>query len=651
MALSNNTPINSSSGYTAPSAPNGPTLPRPSASSYGDAHGIRTDNGFASRVYGTGPIDYNHAGRGASYYGPVARVDPTIISASTANNGGFNHLILDLPPTFEKLIQASVLAQPRWWHDRIPRGAFKLFNGTVQETRIYRGGTLKYAGLDQWADIDPVPSATNNPCGTGEYDTVKYGWEALQWSGKKAYWGSDPICLDSLKFSVQIQQQLAMILATGAEYGIQMQEVWNRDMFIYQSVSFGRSFVMTAEFNGPNSPRYFYAPFTKFVSDAVHNALSDKTGYANASVQAKPFIVINGDVDIEPLNFDVLDQVRESLKIRCPQAAVAGGSGEPMFALAVSHDDIERYIRGNEEERRYWIEANPSALIAHYGFAPNTFRRWIITNDGNQLRFKLKKFIPAATWNASDGANDTVKSYGNVGIELAGKVTKGVWIAEVVDPLITSTTRIGVGGSPIPEDNPDYYKAELAIAPIFMNQVFTNQFVPSVTTLGAGTSFGPVTGLNGKWGWVNIKDSTNPEGNVGKFFGKFEIVPRPETHVFHTTSFLYRRCTAALPSVCPADNAKVNTTAKTTGVKVASGAGKNGDTVVDLVLDAALLGLGIGDEVSLTRAASSSGETAIEAVNATGYVIATPTGTKCTVQLASALTGAVDYAACAIAIV
>lgn len=502
-------------------------------------------NDFNSRVYGQSPIDWNQGGRGATYRGPVARVDPTIIGTDP-NNGGFNQLLLDLPQQFEKMIQSSVTAHPRWWHDRIPRGAYQLFNGTVQETRIFRGGLLKYAGLSGWSDIDPVPSATNNPCGTGDYETTKYGWEALQWSGKKAYWGSDPICLDSLKFSVRVQEQLAWIIEAGAEQGIQMQEVWNREFFIYQSVLFGRSFLMTHTFNGPDSPKYVYDPFVKF-GDTAGDGVADKT------VVSKPFIVFDASVDLEPLNFDVLDQVRASLQIRCPQAAVSRGGGEPIFALAVSHDDVERYIRGNEEERKYWIEANPQALISHYGFAPNTFRRWSITNDGNQMRFKLKTYISQYT-------AATALKYGNVGAKLFKD--KPVWIAEVVDPLIESTTRVGVGGSPIPEDNPEYYKAEIAIAPIFMNQVFTNQFVPSVTTLGSGTHFGPVTGLNGKWGWVNIRDSQNPEGNVGKFFGKFEIVPKPEPHVFHVTSFLYRRCTQSLKSLCPAENLKVNVSAK-----------------------------------------------------------------------------------------
>lgn len=546
-----------------------------------------SDNANFSTFSMTTPIQQNRGGWGATYYGPVARVDPTIIG-DDPNNGGFNHLLLNLPPTFEKLIQQEVLARPRFWHDRIPRGAFPLFNGTTGETNIFRGALYKFAGLDEWQDIDPVPSSTNNPCGSGQYDTIKYGWERLVWSGKRAYWGSDPICLDSLKFSVRVQEQLAMILSAGAEYGIQMQEVWNRDMFIYQSVLFKRSFVMTTDFYGPtDSPRYFYDPFTKFGptgSAATHTADKD--------VVSRPFILIDAtDISqVQPLNFDVLDQVRESLKIRCPGAAVARGNGDPMFALAVSTDDIERYIRGNEEERRYWLEANPNALIQHYGFAPSTFKRWIITNDGNQLRFKVKG---AYGYDAD--------TFGGVGADYF-KDGQTVLVAEAVDPQIPSTTRVGIGGSPIPEDNPDYYRAELAIAPIFMNQVFTNLFVPTVSTLGSGTYFGPVTGLNGKWGWTNFRDSTNPEGNVGKFFGKFEIVPRPETHVFHCTSFLYRRCMTPIRTICPSENAKINPdlAVSSSGVTMADVAKVEalGDSGLMLVRLTKPVNLVVGDEVA-----------------------------------------------------
>lgn len=611
------------SGYLPPANPN--AYPNTLTSSEATA-GKGSQLGDPSLIYQNNkipqtdmlrPFNVNPAGRGANYNGPVVTPDVTQIHLSEFNNAGYNQLMMELAQNFDPMIQQSVMAQPRWWHDRIARSAYTLFNGATHETRIYRGGLMKYAGLSQWVDIDPRPyngggdpKKANDPCAALPYETYKYGWESLSWSGKKAAWGSDPICLDMFKFFNQATQQLAWILSTGAEYGIQMQEVWNRDMFIYQSVSFGRSYIMTSKYDGPASPRYYYDPFIKF--DATKGTESQGHMAAETIGRAAAFIVIDASVEIEPLNFDVLDQVRESLKIRCPKAAVSNNGGEPMFALAVSHDDVERYIRGNEEERKYWIEANPQALIQHYGFAPSTFRRWMITNDGNQLRFKITDRI--------ESYDPT--PYGEVAKELEGKP---VYIAVAVDPLIASETRIGIDGSPIPEDNPEYYKAELAIAPVFMNQVFTNQFVPAVTSLGSGTKFGPVAGLNGNWGWLNIRDrETNPLGNIGNFYGQFEIVPKPETHVVHTTSFLYRRCTSALPSICPSQNIHVNTTGtKTSKVAVAAKIPAN-QTTVTVVFEDQLLAE-IGDIVKITI-----GEAPVNA-----FVIGSPTGYKKTLQVAS----------------
>ena len=572
----------------------------------GDPSLIRSNNAIASTDM-LRPFNVNNAGRGSSYPGPVATPRNANIAPGTANNAGYNQLMMELAQHFDPMIQISVLDQPRWWHDRIPRGAYTLFNGVTHETRIYRGGLMKYAGLSQWKDINPVPSTTNNPCAALPYETYKYGWEALSWSGKKAAWGSDPICLDMFKFFTQAMQQLSWILTTGAEYGIQMQEVWNRDMFIYQSVAFGRSYVMNSEFNGTGSARYWYNPF---VDSSKFTAAGNLTSDIIAAIGGKAFIVVDASVDIEPLNFDVLDQVRESLKIRCPRAAVTNAGGDPIFALAVSHDDVERYIRGNEEERKYWIEGNPQALIKGYDFAPSTFRKWLITNDGNQLRFKIVAKVEYTT--------ATATAMGGVASEFAGD-GKYAYIAVAVDPLIASPTRVGVDGSPIPEDNPEYYKAELAIAPIFMNQVFTNQFVPSVASLGSGTKFGPVPGLNGSWGWMNIIDrEVNPLGNIGNFYGLFEIVPKPEPHVFHTISFLYRRCIQALPSLCPAQNTNVNVTAKTSTKAAEAVSDQTDGAVVELSFADVLLA-DVGDTIT--------------AGTFKGTVLSRPSGKTATVQV------------------
>lgn len=497
---------------------------------------------------GTDTVRLYHPGGigGGQYTGPVAVPDHTKIGSDPS--AGFNQAMMEISQHFEPMIQISVLSNPRWWHDRIPRKPFQLFNGAVHETRIFRGALMKYAGLDEWQDIDPYPSTTNNPCGAIGYNTPTYGWEAISWRGKKSAWGSDPICADQFKFFDQAQQQLAWILATGAEYGIQMQEVWNRDMFVYQSVVFKRSFIMTSEFTGKSTgPRYFYNPFIKFDGTG-----GGSEGHAVKSTIDRAFILFAADAKIESVNFDVLNKVRASLEIRCPNAAVASIGGQKVFAIALSHDDVENYVRGNEEERRSWLEANPQALIKHYDFATPVFRRWSIVNDGNQLRFKRTKLIKSA----SEAA---LKAYGLGSDDIALFQGKDVWVAVSVDPLVPSTDRVGVNGTQIPEDNPEYIDAELAIAPVFMNELFENQMVPAVTSLGSGTSFGPAPGLNGTWHWLNIRDrETNPLGNVGNFYGTFEIVPKPNANVFHAISFLYKRCNVVLPSFCPTENTAIN---------------------------------------------------------------------------------------------
>lgn len=538
----------------------------------------------------TGP-----AARPAHYTGPwVDPHDSQVIAdrnallGSSAEHFRYNQFFMTVAQNFDPFMQKKEAMHPHWWLNRIPRGAYQLFNGTVQETRIYRGGLTTYAGLDSWQDLAPALDGSADPCGPMDYDTYQYAWETLAWSGKKTAWGSDPICIEVLKFVPKAAEQIGWILETGVKFGTDKQNVWNRDMFIYQTVMAGRSFVMTNEFRGANSPRYVYQPFCKF-GDTGNAA----TVTANKSYVDKPFIVIDASVEMEPLNFDVLDIVRGQLKRRCPESAVGRIGGELMFALAVSEEDIEKYIRGNEEERRYWIEANPAALIQHYGFAPTTFRRWTITCDDEQLRFKLKRVI--AEYTEAEAAN-----YGGVGYkELGGKK---VYIAEFVAPEFAG--RAGINGAPIPVPNPEYDLAEIAIAPVFMNKVFTNLFVPDVSNIGSGTYFGPKKGLNGKWAWYNIQTKDNPDMKIGNFYGEIQIVPKPDVCVYDCISFVYRRCAQPLKSLCPAENIRVNPelsadgTAKTAGA-VTPALGANGTAYFATVTLTKELPLGAGAYVKI----------------------------------------------------
>ena len=482
----------------------------------------------------------------------------------------YNHMLMTTAENFDPFMQRQEAENPHWWINRIPRRAYRLFDGLVHQTNLYRGGLSVYSGLGAWEDLQGDPTKAD-ACLPPKFRTYQYAWETRAWSGKKTAWGSDPICLDIFKFTPHAIEQLGWILETGVKFGTDIQNIWNRDMFIYHSVMAGRSYVMSEEYRGTSSDRYVYEPFCKFVdSKDVGDLAADK------SVIGKPFVVFSAEPS--PVNFQSLQLLRRELERVCPDGAVGTIGSHKMYALGISSDDLDNYIRGNEEERKAYLEGDPSAFIKGWDIAPTTFRRWLITEDGDQLRFKFKKYIE--TYSETEARN-----YGNVGLKLFKD--QPVYIAEAVDPMRAG--KPGINGAPIPEANPDYDLAELAIAPVFINHVYTNEFVPDVPggTLGHGTYFGVVKGLNGKWAWYNIQTEQNPDNKIGNFRGIFEIVPRPENRAVYATSFLYRRCAQPLKSLCPAENVNINPSAGVTSAVVKK-ATKNGD-VYELVLKSALV--------------------------------------------------------------
>ena len=541
---------------------------------------------------------------------------------------------------FDDLTLKKEMVRPHWWLNRVPRTAFKLHNGTVGNTRIYRGGLSTYGGLSRWQDLAADPTSVD-ACRPMKFSTYQYAWETISWSGKKTAWGSDPICVDNLMFVPNAAEYIGWILETGVKFGTDIQNIWNRDMYIFTSVMAGRSFVMTSEYRGDASPRYVYNPYCFL--DAADGAGSDLHAEKNA-VDGHPFIIFDASAGVEPFNPDVLNLVRDNLKRRATGSAVGTIGNEAMFAIAMSVEDVENYIRGNEEERKYWVEANPQALIQHYGFAPTTFRRWVITDDGDQLRFKLKTFIPKGT------AISVLAKYGNVGKAeftdgaSVGEATKcDLWVAVMVDPEIGG--RPGINGAPIPVPNPEYTTAEIAIAPIFMQNVFTNQFVPDDTYLGSGTWFGPKKGLNGKWAWHNFPSENNPEQRIGNFYGEFRIVPKPDISFFDTISFMYRRCMEPLPSMCPNENPKINPAAAKVSAKVGvalTGVTKTANTADLKLADALALSAGDKFTVTATHPGATDSDPAVE-VTLTGIVFSSLTGTHKQVQFVIASDDANTY--------
>jgi len=557
------------------------------------------------------PNNANNVQVGANAVIPGVYASPGISQAVTA----FNQVMMTQAEFFDPFIQKSLITQPRHWYNAIPRGAMPNFQGTTHETRVFRGGLQRYAGLSDWTVINPAPTNSNNPCVRGGYSTVQYAWERFEWTGRQTYWGSDPICVDSLQYTPQAIEQLAWILQVGADYGISMQEVWNRDWLIKTAVDAGRSYVMTSSYVGnTDAELFYYDPTLTIGVGGTFDVNSTTTGIT------KPFIVFKAGIEIETLNFDVLDMLHQDFDASCPSAAIGSDSGSPLYGLPISKFDFERYVKGNAYELANWREARSEKLIT--GMVDvKTHRDYALSFDANQLRFKILKVV-------SNYAHDT---YGGLAPALDGET---VCIAEYVEPRVAG--RVGENSQQIPEWNPLYGAAELAVTPILLNKVFTNLMGSDLTSLGSGTSFGPQLGLNGKWTWINILDkATNPHGKIGNFEGEFRIFPKVEPNVVFSTAFLYRRCTDSIRSRCPVDNADVNpdtmtgsTSDAVSYVASAQNVTTNSFTVV-AKLEKKLVDAPVGSAVTLTFSGLA------ETVAVPGYLTTTSTANKYTIFVAA----------------
>ena len=525
---------------------------------------------------------------------------PGATYTTSAPQTGWNQELMKLAEVFEPFIQKSLLANPRFWYNIIPRGAFPNFNGTERETRIFRGGLQHYAGLQDWDAISSDPdTVTAVP---GGYTTPSYAWEKLNWSGFKRRWGSDPVNLDTMKYVQRAQEQLAWILQVGADYGVSLQEVFNRDMLLKFALTYDRQLIMCRDTVGAraSAPKFAYDPFVgTFATTALYNAstLTNKV-HPDTGITA-PFLVFPLSAEVEPLNFDVLDFLHQDLDVSCPGTALSTNGNERIFGLPTSAFDFERYIRGNDWETKNWRETRSEQLINGMAQGVKNHRGWAMSFDENQLRFKVNRFILSYD---SD-------QFGGVGSAFDGQQ---VVVAQYVAPRVAG--RVGEGGRQIPEFNPEYVTAELAVMPTLQKDIFTNMMGTEINDLGSQTFFGPQAGLNGVWKWINIPDpATNPEGLVGNFRGRFEIFPKPDASIFYATALLYRRCTAPIRSLCPVDNAELNKDTGTGAVAattaVYSKASYTNDTVtLTAKLVSTLVDAGPGSPVSVTINVGASTE-------------------------------------------
>ena len=433
----------------------------------------------------------------------------------------FNNAFVSMAEHYDSFLEARVDAQPLFWHDRVPRESYTLYTGLNHKRNVFRGGLMKQAGLADWRTIavSDVSGGTYNNCLPPTPIAYSYAYDQMTWSGKEVAWASEPLCAEDLKYQDYATEQVALVIQTGVDFGLSIQEVWNREQYVTMAISAKRACIMTegaTMFAGSLDRQFSYDP-TKALSTTGLTA----TDAMGNSLATNPYLTYASGIEVGTLNYEFLDFLREELARRAAGAALSSVANMPVFGFVADVRDWERMVLADPELRADWRMANPAALIDSYNMAFRNLRGWMVVHDPSQMRFRI----------VSDN----------------GTTVTAVRILPM---------RLGRAGTigQIPEPNPEHYNAELALGVVFMNDILVNQFVPSITTVGSGTYFGPVDGLNGQWTWLNIPNATtNPLGTIGNFYGRIQIFPKPGLFAPEATAVLYRRCPQIRLTKCMID--------------------------------------------------------------------------------------------------
>lgn len=421
----------------------------------------------------------------------------------------FNQKFLGYCEYWDSFILKREFAVRNIWRDRLPKGVFPLYNGLVQKSNIYRGGLGPQAGLTEWynVDVSHLPSGSNpgvNACVPRTPNEYDYAVETIQFSGYRTNWKSPVICLQDVKFTPRIREQLALITRTGLDVTASVKETFSRETYVKQAVDSGKAVIFTErgmDYLQDPSVRFSYNPF-------------------EADADGDTYIKFSSSLKLSTLNWSYLDYLRTYLADQCAEAAPGMDSGRPVFGLMIDLNDFEKFVLGTDKDlREDFRYADAKALITGFDMGLKIFRGFMLMHDSRQMRFKFS----------------TINSDGDV-------------VAKRVKPM--KAERSATIGK-VPEANPEYYRAELAIGVIFMNEVVQILVPPNDLNLGSGMVFGPAPGYNGEWKWNNEYDRVhNPDREIGFFQSRFEYFPKPLLYSSEATVFLYARCPQTWGSEC-----------------------------------------------------------------------------------------------------
>jgi len=439
----------------------------------------------------------------------------------------YNQKFIDTAEHFDQFITNRARKHPSVWFDRVPRGVLTPFSGLTLKSNIFHGGLGEQAGLSNWSRIQPSRKPSKGDAGYDacNYDpkTFSYAWESRQFTGFQASWQSEPICLNDIMYVEQGKEQARLIASFLPYITMSVWENWNRENYVKLAVDYSQGHILTSgglDYSESPSVRFHYDPE---VEDADGNT----------------YILFDSSIEVSTLNWSYFDWWQDYLGDECPEAALASMDQLPVFGLMLHKRDFNKMVMGDPDLREDLRAAKAQVLIEDYR-SFTEWKGWALIHDRNQMRFKYESL-------------QTDPTYGSE--SLTGSYVK----ANRVTPMREGEA-VTIGN--LPEANPDYHNAELAIGVVFMNQVFQNLVPTKISNLGSGMIFGAKPGFNGEFAWINEYDKDiNPMKEVGYFFALFKAFPKPLMYSRHALVFLYRRCPQTWSTTCDLGSSDLATTA------------------------------------------------------------------------------------------
>lgn len=500
----------------------------------------------------------------------------------------YNQKFIDTAEHIDTFIENRNRKHPSLWFDRIGKAPLTMYEGLVRKSNIFHGSLGEQAGLNNWdrIQLSSGPSEGDSGFDACNYDpkTFNYAWESRQYTGYRASWQSEPICVNDIVYLEQGKQQAMMIAGTMAYITMSVWENWNRENYVKTAAEGGNAFVLSdagLDYSATPDGRFYYDPFAVDSDDDT-------------------YLLFSSDLEVSTLNWTFFDWWQDYLGDECPEAAIAAKSGLPVFGLILHLRDFDRMVMQNQELREDVRYAKSEILLDDYRTFTE-FRGWALIHDNRQMRFKIESIV-----------TDPVHE----GTTLTGNFVK----AKRVKPM-QEGRQVTIGN--VPEANPDYNYSELAVGVVFMNEVMTNLIPSLVGDLGMGMKFGPCPGYDGKFMWINEYDrELNPLREVGYFFARFQAFPKPQLFSNQAIVFLYRRCPQTIATICARldDGTHLGDEGVVPNGVVQSAGTYDPDTETITVTLDNILGCGAGSQVTVTGA--SAGGIIADASLAPTYVLA-----------------------------